>query len=1175
MAGSTQLKCTVSATLLPLLVILTICSGHTIRYVKPTPNTPCPADPCLTLSEYAQQPRHYLTSNTMLLLLPGDHTLSVNFTVENVSEFEISAAQLSSQAENQPVKIVCQGLVGFTFRNISHMTLHDLTFTSCSKGATNAVSIHSGQDTKIVNCSFQDSICTALGVFNSSLVLRRSSSFINNCAKYSGSSCFCLGGGIYAETSTLVFTGNSTFRDNSAYQGGGLFTGSCTINFTGSSTFMGNSANFGGGFNAGNTTFNFKGRSTFMNNSARSSGGGFYIQASTVRVSTTRITGTYGGSCNSDKLVFMNNLASFHGGAIYTQDSNLYFEGCNIFSGNSAHYYGGGVYSSNSTLKFNGNTSFKSNSGRLQGGGIYGLGTSVHFSGNSSFTANTAARGGGEYLTHSPNFFSRHANIIFEKNNATRYGGAVYVEDSDPISYCFPDYDNNPVNCFFQIDDFSGMISFFRAFLDIHVRFYQNYARTAGSSLHGGAIFNCTTYAYHSGTKYGSSTSIPPLYLELEPTNSISSDPFQVFLCEDGTPTDSELVRRVYPGELLHFPLVASGQGKKTIPAVIKAFFNDTYGNTSLARFQDTQKVTKTCTELYYQVHSSTANHNETLVLYADGLCSTDGRLLNISLQFLPCPPGFSLNSSERICGCEPRLQKYTTRCNVTKREIKREKEYWVGYDNSSQALILHPHCPFDYCKPVTDQTSFPLNNTDLQCANSRSGLLCGRCKPGLSLALGSSKCIQCSDLYIWLVIPFALAGIALVLLLLALKLTVAAGTTNGLLFYANIVTVNRSIFFPPNQTNILTVFIAWLNLDLGIETCLFDGLDAYVKTWLQYIFPLYIWSLVGLIIIVSDYSSTIAKLFGSNPVAVLATLFLLSYAKLLRTIIAALFFTLLDYPNEVQVAVWLHDGNIRYLHGKHIVLFLVASLTLLLLFLPYTLLLTVGQWLQALSNHRLFYWINKPRIKPFLDAYQAPYKDQHRYWTGLMLCLRSTLFFVFAFNTQADPSLNLLAIGAVVIGLLTLTHFTGLMYKKMYLDILEISFILNLGILAIATYYVKLAVVQVSQAAVTYTSVSVALTTFVGVLLYHTYQQVWPKLQQRLQQLRHQEESESFKDSISEEETRPLLAPTTTIIEFPDEQKPITIDTADDCPVKAPPLKTVAFTELREPLDLIDTNDP
>jgi len=90
---------------------------------------------------------------------------------------------------------------------------------------------------------------------------------------------------------------------------------------------------------------------------------------------------------------------------------------------------------------------------------------------------------------------------------------------------------------------------------------------------------------------------------------------------------------------------------------------------------------------------------------------------------------------------------------------------------------------------------------------------------------------------------------------------------------------------------NILT--ISWLNLDLGIETCFFDGMDAmdaYVKTWLQFVFPLYVWSLVCLIIIISKYSSKITRVFGSNPVAVLATLFLLSYAKLLRFVPSLLY---------------------------------------------------------------------------------------------------------------------------------------------------------------------------------------------------------------------------------------------------------------------------------------------
>ena len=257
-------------------------------------------------------------------------------------------------------------------------------------------------------------------------------------------------------------------------------------------------------------------------------------------------------------------------------------------------------------------------------------------------------------------------------------------------------------------------------------------------------------------------------------------------------------------------------------------------------------------------------------------------------------------------------------------------------------------------------------------------GLLCGRCSENLSLVLGSSRCLGCSNFYLTLLAAFGFAGFALVVLLLVLRLTVAAGTINGLIFYANIAAVNSAIFFQPRTTNILTVFIAWLNLDLGIETCFYNGMDAYVKTWPQFAFPLYVWALVGMIIIGSHYSGRVAKLFGSNPIAVLATLFLLSYAKLLRTIFAALSFTFLEYPNK-QIAVWLYDGNITYFSEKHIPLFTAAVVCLIFLFLSYTMLLIFGQWFQAKSKLKIFSFINSCYVKPFLDAYHAPYCNKHR----------------------------------------------------------------------------------------------------------------------------------------------------------------------------------------------------
>ena len=191
------------------------------------------------------------------------------------------------------------------------------------------------------------------------------------------------------------------------------------------------------------------------------------------------------------------------------------------------------------------------------------------------------------------------------------------------------------------------------------------------------------------------------------------------------------------------------------------------------------------------------------------------------------------------------------------------------------------------------------------------------------------------------------------------------------------------------------------------------------------------------------------------------------------------------------------------------------------------------------------------------------------------MLCLRCTLLLVFAFNTHADPSLNLMVVGTAVIGLLTLTHFTGLMYKKLYLDILGISFIVNLGILAVATYYVKLTVVPVSQAAVAYTSVCIAFAiTFIVVLLYHAYQQVWLELQQKIYQSCHSESREMNSDSSSEDEAdvyheaHTLTAPTMTVIEH---LNPETFDLND---ISARPLSIASSSnliEVQEPLHWIN----
>ena len=191
----------------------------------------------------------------------------------------------------------------------------------------------------------------------------------------------------------------------------------------------------------------------------------------------------------------------------------------------------------------------------------------------------------------------------------------------------------------------------------------------------------------------------------------------------------------------------------------------------------------------------------------------------------------------------------------------------------------------------------------------------------------------------------------------------------------------------------------------------------------------------------------------------------------------------------NIQHTTTQYDANINYLGGKHVPLFLVAVLFFLFLFLPYTLLLLFGQWLQAISHLRLFSWVNNARLKPFMDSYHAPYKAKQRYWPGLLLVLRFVLFLVFAiqFNPQqARASINQLAI-LVGTGTLNLwAWISGGVYRNWYLDALEGSFTLNLIILAVFTLYsYHVCHSEEDQLALGYTSVSIAFATFIGILTF------------------------------------------------------------------------------------------
>ena len=741
---------------------------------------------------------------------------------------------------------------------------------------------------------------------------------------------------------------------------------------------------------------------------------------------------------------------------------------------------------------------FQNNHAQTYGGAISAHDSAIIVSMNARmfFLENEGYNGGALALHSTAKVIPEpYSSITFERNHAQHYGGAMYIEDPKP-QVQLPVYKDR-IKCFFQPPKrtISHIVSsqLSGPFIP-RLEFQNNTAQFAGDSLYGGWVELC----YHGFINKVIFKAMFHFKEALSQSSVVSSNPTRVCICDNAI-YDCNITHynvTAYPGQTFEIPAVAVGQMFGTVPFPVHARFIQVNSSSppQMKSLQRTQNVRRTCTNLTYTIVSShqveemklTVDRQDKLPAgyFIQGVDKTFLILkeLHVYIRLRPCPLGFVLYNSS--CVCQPQLQQHGINCSIDSQTVNRPSSMWINttfINGSPDGVLVREDCPFGYCKP--ESFDLDLEDPDEQCAFLRSGILCGACHQNLSHVFGTYRCKQCSSLWILLLLPaFALAGIALVAVLIVLNLTVSVGTINGLIFYANIVRANQATFFPPSSTNSFpSWFIAWINLDLGIETCFYNGMDSYVKTWLQFIFPLYIWAMVILIILSSKYSKTAARLSGRNAVQVLATLFLLSYAKLLRIMITVFQPTELVYPDNTVRKVWLYDGNVDYLKGKHLPLF-IAALLLLLISLPYTVILIFIQHLQHMSRYRVLFWVQK--LKPLFDAYTGPYKDKHRYWTGLLLLVRIMLFVIFSTNTHGSADINLLAISLTLFILFTYTVLAGRVYKTWSLNVVEYSFFLDLGALVSATFYTT--VTGQGQTVVAYTSVGIVFTKFILIVAFH-----------------------------------------------------------------------------------------
>ena len=815
--------------------------------------------------------------------------------------------------------------------------------------------------------------------------------FMYNAAGWFGGAMYVMKGMItVGAKSCMTFTYN-TVRDS---DGGAVWlsNGTLVVDSEASLTFSHNSAGTNGGaflLQNGQLIATAKANLNFNNNSAIY-GGGFLLRSSVAHVGT-------------DGINFVNNKGA-NGGALYFNYGTMY-------------------------VNTNKTVTFIMNVAQDKGGAIFietGAQPSIIVDTSSKILLfdNRAFQGGALYIMPSSFVITLgyQSSITFVNNAALDVGGAIYSLSSSP--------------CIFMIMDYSAQ-----------VHFKGNHAeRGVGHHMYGASVRAALCDGIHISlaNKHGKphcwhEYEVPDGYVNIsfdpnlnETLSPVSSAPQRVCLCDsNGKPQCANISYiftniSVYHGETIMLPTCIVGYDLGTTVGTIHArpLYSD-----SLSKRDKSQMVSdnEKCFPFNYTVHSkhdyellllqpsflpaSAYINNESTkddiykyktmisgqisdyVSYNNHGC-VDQELLTtpifINISLLPgCPPGLTLDYNGTDCSCYPVLSN-GFKCSVqNKRGLLRWKStVWVNatFNGSHSNGIIYSHfCPLLYCKSGNKTVNIG-DDPSKQCASNRAGILCGACTDNFSLAIGSSRCIECPSSHnvALLLFAFAAAGVFLVFFILALNLTVTQGLINGVIFYANIVWAYKIILFPSytnEESNYLVTYlgvsIAWLNLDFGLETCFFVGLDAYWKMWLQFLFPFYIWAIAGVIIIACRYSIRLTNLIGSRAVPLLATIFLLSYMKLLRIVLEATSVAVIaQYPQNTSYFVWYLDGNLRYCQHPHIYIFMAAIATLVFLWLPYTLLLLFIQPLRRVSHLRPLKWIDK--LAPVYDAHFSCLKDNH-----------------------------------------------------------------------------------------------------------------------------------------------------------------------------------------------------
>ena len=551
-----------------------------------------------------------------------------------------------------------------------------------------------------------------------------------------------------------------------------------------------------------------------------------------------------------------------------------------------------------------------------------------------------------------------------------------------------------------------------------------------------------------------------------------------------------------YPTE---FMINDSNQLLKVIPGMLTGFkfhLLDELGNDVKKVFPPTAKLKPI--NSFMSVHQSyKVITNDEIIIR--GISNTSGQLVlecsgvktSIMIEMMQCPPGYITEGMDEMSQCVCGKNNYTeVDCISHKPELK--IGYWAGYIGAcaSEHTFFTGICAAELCNSssVNGRLQLAENATQLaktMCAPNRTGILCGKCDKDMvvfyhsaSFTCGSnSSCQYGIPLYI---VSELLPVTIIFLVILLFNISLTSGALYSFVFYAQTLSALNTTAFGivivkgHLAMQALQFVYGFFNLEVlnkeCISFCVVPTKSIMVLYMFKYATLLYAFFLVLATILVlrlhSCYSCVkLCRRCGrrnirGSIVDGLSAFLVLCYFQCAQVTYRILVPSVVQGIDGIgQHNRPLFDGELRYFKGDHLYYAAPAIVCLVVILIPLPTVLLLEPLLTKIFSMDCFTrteikWLyNRLRLKlmPFLDSFQACFKDKHRYVAGLYFLYR-LIAPIGALSTVNIYTCYTVA--CILLFIILLYHTIIRPYKIKWHSLIEFTILINLLMVTILTMF-------------------------------------------------------------------------------------------------------------------------